>query len=61
MLGNSSRFENQVWNIETRECGIWETVEIAHSELEAAKIASTLTLTTREQWIRIVDPNNKIL
>ena len=50
-----------VWNIETREAGVWETVEIANSELEAAQIASNLTLTTREEWIRIVDPENKIL
>jgi len=49
------------FNIETRIAGVWETVEIAHSELEAAQIASFLTLTTREEWIRIVNPNNKIL
>lgn len=61
MPSDNCRIENQVWNIETQECGVWETVEIAHSELETAKIASTLTLTTREEWIRIVDPNNKIL
>lgn len=52
---------NQVWNIETCECGVWETVETADSELEALKIASTLVLTTREEWVRVVDPNNKIL
>lgn len=49
------------WNIETREAGVWETAEIAHSELEAAQIASNLTLTTREEWIRIINPENKIL
>ncbi len=52
---------NQVWNIETRECGVWETVETADSELEALRIASTLVLTTREEWVRVVDPNNKVL
>lgn len=61
MLGNSGGPENQVWNIETKECGTWETAAIAHSELEAAKIASTLTLTTREEWVRVIDPNNKTL
>lgn len=50
-----------VWNIEVKECGSWETVEIAHSELQAAKIASSLTFTTREEWVRVVDPENKIL
>lgn len=50
-----------VWNIETKECGAWETIEIAHSESEAARIASTLVLTTREEWVRVVDPNNKVL
>lgn len=49
------------WNIETRVAGVWETAEIAHSELEAAKLASNLTLTTREEWVRIVDPENKII
>ena len=49
------------WNIEVRECGSWETVEIAHSELEAVKLASSLTLTTREEWVRVVDPENKII
>lgn len=51
----------EVWNIETRECGVWETVETANSELKALRIASTLVLTTREEWVRVVDPNNKIL
>lgn len=51
----------EVWNIETRECGVWETVEIAHSELEAAQLASKLILTTREEWVRVVDPNSKVL
>jgi len=52
---------NAVYNIEAREAGVWETVEIAHSELEAAQLASKLTLTTREEWVRVVNPNNKIL
>lgn len=29
------RTGNRIWNIETRECGVWETVETANSELEA--------------------------
>lgn len=64
----SSNLQNQrasgpklVWNIETREYGVWETIETADSELEALRIASTLTLTTREEWIRVIDPNNKVL
>lgn len=52
---------NQVWNIEARECGVWETVETVDSELQAFRIASNLTLTTREEWVRVVDPNNKVL
>lgn len=51
----------ETWNVEIKEFRCWETVEIAHSELEAARIASTLTLTIREEWVRVVDPNNKIL
>jgi hypothetical protein len=50
-----------VWNIETRVAGVWETEEIANSELDAARIASNLTLTTREEWVRVVDPESKIL
>jgi hypothetical protein len=50
-----------IYNIETRECGVWETIETADSELEAFRIASNLTLTTREEWVRVVDPNCKIL
>lgn len=61
MCGNNLITKDLVWNIETRECGVWETVEIAHSELEAAQLASKLILTTREEWVRVVDPNNKII
>ena len=61
MPSNSGGNRNPVWNIETRECGVWETVETADSELRAFKIASNLTLTTREEWVRVVDPNCKIL
>lgn len=51
----------ETWNVEIREFSCWETIEVARSELEAARIASILTLTIREEWIRVVDPNNKIL
>lgn len=60
MCGDNLLPKNLIWNIETRECGAWETVETAASELEALRIASTLVLTTREEWVRIVDPNNKV-
>lgn len=61
MPSNNCRVGNRTWNIETRECGVWETVETANSELEALRMASTLVLTTREEWVRVVDPNNKVL
>lgn len=61
MPSNNCRIRDEIYNIETRIAGVWETVEIAQSELQAAQIASFLTLTTREEWIRVVDPNNKIL
>lgn len=55
MPSNSGGGRNPVWNIETRECGVWETVETAHSKLEAFRIASNLTLTTREEWIKMIE------
>lgn len=61
MPSDNSGGRNPVWNIETRECGVWETIETADSELQAFRIASNLVLTTREEWIRVVDPNNKVL
>jgi len=48
------------WNVETKECGIWETFDTTTTEIEAYRLASQLILDTREDWIRVVDPENKI-
>lgn len=51
----------EVFNIEVRECGVWNTVDTADNFLDAVYIASSLTQNIREEWIRILDWNNKEL
>jgi hypothetical protein len=50
-----------IWNVETKECGVWETVDMVTTEIEAYRLASQLTLDTREEWIRVIDPENAVL
>ena len=49
------------WNIEVREAGVWETVDTTDNEEDAILLASSLVHNTREEWIRIIDPNNREL
>lgn len=51
----------QKWAIQVRECGIWDDVDYADSLEDACLLASSLVWTVREEWIRIVTPENKIL
>lgn len=51
----------QKWAIQVRECGIWDDVDYADSLYDACLLASSLVWTVREEWIRIVTPDNKIL
>lgn len=51
----------KLWNVEVLECGVWNTWDDCET-LELALIkASQLTLDVREEWIRIVDCDGKIL
>lgn len=51
-----------VWNIECLECGVWETIHHTDSEINAFRIASKIVQkSVREEWVRIVTPDCKIL
>lgn len=52
---------NKPYNIEVREAGVWEVVDYADTLEDAILLASSLTQTVREEWIRISTPENKIL
>ena len=59
-----SELENKAlkpYNIEVKEAGAWETVDYADTLEDAILLASSLTQTVREEWIRISTPENKIL
>lgn len=49
------------YNIEVRTAGVWETVDYADTLEDAILLASSLTQTVREEWIRISTPENEIL
>ncbi len=49
------------YNIEVKTAGVWEVVDYADSLEDAFLLASSLTQTVREEWIRISTPDNKIL
>lgn len=51
----------KLWAIQVRECGIWDDVDYADSLYDACLLASSLVWNVREEWIRIVTPENKIL
>ena len=51
----------QLFAIEFKEAGVWVDHEYADNMVDAARIASKLTWFVREEWIRIVTPDNKIL
>jgi len=50
-----------MWTVEIKECGVWDTFLEAESLFEALSLASTLTSSYREEWIRIVTPELKII
>jgi hypothetical protein len=50
-----------IWNIEVRECGVWETRDTATSLADAIALAQSLIPNVREEWIRIVTPEGVIL
>ena len=51
----------QLWGIEILECGVWQDVNYAESLEDALTLASSMVDSVREEWIRIVTPDNKIL
>ncbi len=51
----------QLWGIEILECGVWQDVDYAESLEDALTLASSMVDSVREEWIRIVTPDNKIL
>lgn len=58
----------QIWGVEILECGVWQDIDYVDSLEEALTLASTMVdsdnkfgYNVREEWIRIVTPDNKIL
>ena len=51
----------QLYAIEFKEAGVWMEYEYTENLLDACHIASRLTWEVREEWIRIISPDNKIL
>ncbi len=58
----------QLWGIEILECGVWQDIDYAESLEDALTLASSVVdsdnkfgLNVREEWIRIVTPDNKII
>ena len=51
----------QLWGAENLECGVWKRWDYADNLEDALSQASSLTWDVREEWIRIVTPDNKIL
>ena len=49
------------FNIEIKECGVWENVDVLHDLMDALYVASSHVESIREENIRIIDNNNKII
>jgi hypothetical protein len=49
------------FNIEIKECGVWESVDLTNNLLDALYIASSHVNSIREEYVRIIDNNNKII
>jgi hypothetical protein len=49
------------FNIEIKECGVWESIDVTHDLLDALYIASSHVNSIREEYIRIIDNKNKII
>lgn len=50
-----------LWAIEIREAGVWNDVDYAESLEDALLLASSYVDSVREEWVRIVTPDNKII
>ena len=50
-----------LYAIEYKEAGVWTEYQYTENLLDACHIASNLTENVREEWIRILTPDNKIL
>lgn len=58
----------QLWAVEILECGVWQDIDYAESLEDALTLASSVVdsdnkfgYNVREEHIRIVTPDNKIL
>lgn len=51
----------KLWGIEILECGVWIDIDYAESLEDALTLASSMVDSVREEWIRIVTPDNKTL
>ena len=53
--------QNDVHCIETRECGAWETQDVADNLEDALMLSSSLCESLPEDRIRISTPDHKLL
>lgn len=51
----------QLWGIEILECGVWNDVDYVDNLEDALSLASAYVYSVREEWVRIVTPDNKII
>jgi len=51
----------QFWGIEILECGVWNDVDYADNLEDALIMASSYVESVREEWVRIVTPDCKII
>lgn len=58
---SESMHSPELYCIEVREAGVWETVDYADNLTDALLLASSLCQTVREEWIRISTPDFQIL
>lgn len=49
------------FNIERKECGVWDAIDLIDNLEDALYIASSHVENVREEYIRIVDKNNRII
>lgn len=49
------------FNIERKECGVWDAVDLIDNLEDALLIASSYVELMREENIRIMDKNNRII
>ena len=51
----------ETFNLEIKEAGVWQSIFTTTDLAEAAREASFLVLNIREEWIRILNGQNKEL